>query len=67
MQKLEQLKLLGLIVDYKITDLDDEGNPGESPHGRNTQRLELLFPNGDSLVVDTFCSGCNENTSLECS
>jgi hypothetical protein len=31
---------------------------------RNTERLILKFPNGKKLKIDTFCSGCNENTSM---
>ena len=53
----------GTIVSYEYLNLDEDGNIGKSKF-RNTEQVKLTFPNGKTLVIDTFCSGCNENTSL---
>lgn len=58
---LDYLVKKGDIVFYTYENLDEEGNPGESGF-RNTERLILLFPSGNKLILDTCCSGMNENT-----
>ena len=63
MNKLEELKQKGIITSFELLNLDDEGNVGESSH-RNTEQLILTFPIGDTLTIDTFCSGSSEDTTL---
>jgi len=62
-ETLDKLVSKGDILYYEYQNLDEEGNPGESRF-RNTERLTLLFPSGNKITFDTFCSGANENTSL---
>lgn len=62
-ETLNKLVEHGTIISYEYLNLDEEGNVGESKF-RNTEQVKLVFPNGKSLTIDTFCSGCNENTSL---
>lgn len=65
MQLLEKLILSGDIKNYKIDSIDEEGEVVSHPRGnRNTERLTIRFPSGNLLVVDTFCSGVSENTSM---
>lgn len=65
MQLLEKLILSGDISNYKIETLDEDGEIVSHPCGnRNTERLTIKFPSGNLLVVNTFCSGCSENTSM---
>ncbi len=52
------------IVSYELVDIDEDGNVGKSSPCRNTQRLILNFASGSQLVIDTFCSGTNEDTEL---
>jgi hypothetical protein len=62
-ETLDKLVSKGDIVYYEYQNLDEEGNPGKSSF-RNTERLTLLFPSGNRITFDTFCSGSSENTSL---
>ena len=62
-ETLDKLVSKGDILYYEYQNLDEEGNPGESRF-RNTERLTLLFPSGNMITFDTFCSGGSQNTSL---
>lgn len=62
--ELDSLVNNGDIVSYQLVDVDEGGNVGKSSPFRNTQRLILNFASGSQLVMDTFCSGSNENTEL---
>ena len=51
------------ILSYKIEIVDMDGNIVEEEIGsRNSERLTLRFSNNRELVINTFCSGCLENT-----
>ena len=58
---LDQLVLDNSISSYRLENIDENGKIGKSKC-RNTERLTLNFPNGNKLVLDTFCSGCLEDT-----
>jgi len=62
-ESLDFLVEKGDIVFYTYENLDEEGNPGEGEF-RNTERLTLLFSSGNKLILDTCCSGMNQNTVL---
>lgn len=63
--KLDILVLNGMITAYKLIDLNEDGEEVKNPKGfRNTQQLELTFPNGSKLLIDSFCSGSSEDTVL---
>lgn len=51
------------IASYTLEKCDETGRPGESRF-RNTEKLTLVFTNGTTLTIDTFCSGSHEDTSL---
>lgn len=65
--KLEQLVSSGMLSSYSIKTLDAYGDEVEQPGNgeRETDCLILEFPNGKVLTINTFCSGCAENTSLD--
>jgi hypothetical protein len=65
--KLENFISLGLIKSYKLTNISCDGIPDEESDSRNTEQLSLEFPNNQSLIIDTFCSGCLENTTISIS
>lgn len=60
-EQLDRLKTENMIVSYKIENIDDGGDVGKS-NFRNSERMTLEFPNGSSLVINTFCSGSAEDT-----
>lgn len=60
--KLELLVEKGLIKDYEIINVDEEGNPGKKSHGRNTERLTLVFPDETVFQIDMICSGSLQDT-----
>lgn len=57
---LDGLVKRGLLQNFKLETLQEV--PGE--HSREHDRLTLIFPNGESLVIDTNCSGCLENCEI---
>ena len=63
-EKLQVLLINGTLDDYDLVNVDEDGNIGKESKFRNTERLTLFFPNGESLVIGTFCSGSLENTTL---
>ena len=65
--KMRKLKESGAISNYKFENVDENGNVGKLSECRNTDRLTIEFPNGEKLVINTFCSGCLEDTFVECS
>ena len=63
--RLDELVRNGVIKDYELEIVSDEGIIGTaSPKGRNTDRLTITFNDGHLLTLDTFCSGCLEDTCL---
>lgn len=50
----------GLVKDFKLETIEDEPGSGSREH----DRLTLVFPNGEQLVIDTVCSGSAENVSI---
>jgi hypothetical protein len=55
----------GAIASFQVEDLNADGIPGPAtPQGRNRERLTLTFPNGQRLVLSTWCSGTAENTGF---
>ena len=61
--KIDNLVKIGILKSFSIENLDINGNIGVSDY-RNTERLTLIFPNDEKLILDTFCSGCSENTAI---
>lgn len=62
---LDALIESGAISSFQVEDLNDEGNVcPPTPMGRNSERLTLTFPNGQRLVLSTWCSGALENTGF---
>lgn len=66
MKDLHELVMNGTLSDYKIVSVNADGVEGVLGAFRNSDRLTLTFPNGEVLVIDTFCSGSAENTSISC-
>lgn len=62
-EKLRELVNNGTLAGYSLINLDENGNAGRSKF-RNTESLTLTFPNGGTLNLGTFCSGCLENTGF---
>lgn len=64
---LDKLVKAGVIKHYELKTLDENGNEVTSPGNgmRETEQLKLIFPLGVVLVIDTFCSGSGQNTSLQ--
>ena len=62
---LDKLVQMGILSHYTYDIVDENGNVGEHSEFRNTERLCLIFPSGQKLIIDTFCSGSAEDTSLE--
>lgn len=61
--KLDELVEKGTLSSYSVMNLDDSGNPGKS-HDRNSEQLTLYFPDGEKLVLSTWCSGCLEDSGF---
>lgn len=61
---LDKLVSLGTIAGYDYENVDNEGNEGRVSDDRNSERLYLYFKDGQKLVLETVCSGSNENTEL---
>lgn len=59
-KELEKLVQAGCIAGYHYSIIENVPNSGS----RESDRLTIVFLNGLSLTVDTFCSGSAENTSL---
>lgn len=64
MKTLDYFKKLGYIKDYSLSNIDENGEKGKESECRNTQELILVFPNNEKLIIETFCSGVLENTTL---
>ncbi len=60
---LDELVKNKTIKCYSLTELDENGDPGRGKF-RNTEQLVIVFHNNEKITIDTFCSGCNEDTSL---
>jgi hypothetical protein len=55
----------GAISSFQVEDLNDGGRIGPpTPQGRNSEQLTITFPNGQRLVLSTWCSGALENTGF---
>lgn len=63
MSDLNILVQKGFLKSWKLDVLGEDGSPMISQF-RNTERLRLEFPDGTAAVIETFCSGCNEDTSM---
>lgn len=62
---LDSLVAAGALQSYNYVNLDENGIPSENRKGyANRERLELVFPDGQKLKVETYSSGCLENTGL---
>lgn len=63
-QKLEYLIGKGLITSYEYCNVSEEGEKNKISEMRNSEYLKIIFPDGEELLIETFCSGCMENTTL---
>lgn len=61
---LDKLVKNGSIKSYNFKNISCDGEPNTTSEFRNTERLEITFLNGESLTIDTGCSGCLENASM---
>jgi hypothetical protein len=59
---LRELVNYGILKDFDLVDVSDDGVVGEKSKFRNSQRLTLVFKEGARLVIQTFCSGSAEDT-----
>ena len=57
---LDNLIGSGEIKDYELETVEDTPGSGS----RETDKLTITLLSGKKLVIETFCSGCAENTSL---
>jgi hypothetical protein len=62
--KLDQLKASGTILNWQLVNVDDTGSPNRTSKFRNSERLIITFPNGETLTLGTFCSGSLENSGF---
>lgn len=62
-QILDNLVANGQIKEYILTR-NIPMAPDDTSGSRMTDALEIIFPSGEKLKLDTFCSGCAENTTL---
>lgn len=61
-KRLATLKKLGVIHSYKLKEqIPSCGDP----KCRLIDTLKIVFPGGEELGLETFCSGCMENTSID--
>ena len=57
-KSLDDLVASETIKSYSLVTVNEDGIPNEESEFRSTQRLEIVFCNGEKLV----CSGYCENT-----
>ena len=62
--QLETLVKKGTLKSYSYNNVDSNGVEGEESVSRNTEKLTLVFPDGEVLTLDTFCSGCLNDTGF---
>jgi len=61
-EKLNQLIQNNTIKSFDLNVVDQNGNVGNKGTMRNTEQLILEFNNGQKLTIETFCSGCLQDT-----
>lgn len=61
---LDKLVEAGTIESYYLDVVNEEGQVGFKGKCRNTQKLHLVFPDGNTLTIDTYCSGCMEDSGF---
>jgi hypothetical protein len=61
-KRLNLLKKLGVIHSYVLKE--QIPSFGDTKY-RLVDTLKIIFPGGEELGLETFCSGCMENTSIE--
>ncbi len=61
---LNELVAAGAIKSHAKYNVDENGVVGKTSHGRNTERLVLELNSGHKICIDTFCSGCLEDTGI---
>ena len=52
------------ITSYKFYNVSENGQKDVCSAFRNSETVELTFPNGICLKIDSFCSGINEDVTL---
>lgn len=65
-EKLNHLKKKGIIIDFKLVNISESGEEGQTSTFGNHERL-MLDLGEESLVIDCFCSGVSENITIDCS
>ena len=63
-QYLDELVASGTLHSYYYCNIDENYNEDAVSEYRNSERLILRFPDGNSLKIDTICTGINENTKI---
>lgn len=57
---LNGLVARGALKNFKLETIEEEPGSGMREH----DRLLLVLPSGEQIVIDTICSGVSENTSI---
>ncbi len=60
---LDMLVSQGTLESYHYYSVDADGNPGRGD-SRNSEELEMTFPDGTSITISCFCSGSTQDTIL---
>lgn len=61
-EELDTLVNSGYLQDYKLGNIDEFGLKDKASNSRNGEYLELVFPGGKKLELQTFCSGYLQNS-----
>lgn len=61
-EKLNNLVKSGVIDNFKIENVSEDGKVNEYSNCRNVERLTIHFCSGDILRIETLCSGCSEDS-----
>jgi len=56
--------LNGTIKSYNLLNVNSDGEENKTSGNRDTEKLTIVFNNGEKLIIDTFCSGCSENSIM---
>lgn len=64
---LDSLVGNGTIQSYHYVNVSEDGVEGEESYNRNTEKLVIVFNTNETLTINTFCSGCAEDTVMDIS
>lgn len=61
---LEGLVKTKILQSYEYDNISFDNVVGEKSDSRNTERLILVFSDGQKLKIETICSGVREDANL---